>query len=442
MSLLEKTAKKAIRQKYHICAASGTIEEIVGCCYFRDDFHIFFSHQHQNGFENKSICNHFTTKDFINCKVHSPFILPDSIFDKSGIRAGGTLLTDNGLMLFYTGIVKKESETGGVICTEKNIVSVFSEDGFTAKNKNVYLKNGEIDACECTKLSHPKVWKNESGYFMLVGGEGDYGGCAVIFHSENMMSWKLLKKLTSQRKHKARWEYPDAFMLGETEFFIFCEINLANDISPVSDVCAVSTISENSEPVVLPLDFGPDFYAPQSFTDGKGRRILVGLIGSTGENESFDVSFTFPRVLTEKNGRIYQKPHESYEKLRTNRRIVNLERGEKCDTFGTVFEAILTFSESSYCIFLRDSISITSNDGLLTVCYGFEGSVCGKRSFPIQNPDRLHIFSDTSTLEIFADGNCFTTKASDNSEGGLYVADGNCRGEIYKLSGLSYKSER
>lgn len=64
-------------------------------------------------------------------------------------------------------------------------------------------------------------------------------------------------------------------------------------------------------------DLGDDFYAPQSFVDSKGRRILLGQAGLDDNkleyeypvfNENVRHSLTLPRELKLINDRIYQYP--------------------------------------------------------------------------------------------------------------------------------------
>ncbi len=72
-------------------------------------------------------------------------------------------------------------------------------------------------------------------------------------------------------------------------------------------------------------DMGFDFYAPQTFRDEKGRRILVGWAGLPDIKEEYNNptveqgwqhAFTIPRELKWKNGKVYQYPVKRAEMLR------------------------------------------------------------------------------------------------------------------------------
>ena len=83
------------------------------------------------------------------------------------------------------------------------------------------------------------------------------------------------------------------------------------------------------------LDYGLDFYAPQTFADEKGRRILIGWMGLPDIAEEYgnptvasgwQHALTLPREITYRAGRLCQMPVEELKLLRRNER--NVETGE------------------------------------------------------------------------------------------------------------------
>jgi beta-fructofuranosidase len=74
------------------------------------------------------------------------------------------------------------------------------------------------------------------------------------------------------------------------------------------------------------MDHGFDFYAPQTFEDNKGRRILFGWMGKPDEFEPYQPTIeygwihqmTCPRRLTILNGELLQQPVEELATLRRN----------------------------------------------------------------------------------------------------------------------------
>ena len=431
MSFLVKDTEKkktAIekRQKFHLYMTSEVISELSGICRFNEKTHIYCIST-PKGTEEKSICGHFTTENFIKYKKEAPIILPDSIFDQSGVLGGSALSEKNGITLFYTGLVKK-AEPKEEKCDEKNIVKVFSEDGFSAGKKNVLLEKGEVEKSGCFNLSHPKVWRTEEGFFMMLGASFEEKGCAAIFFSHDLEKWHFYKRITSKESMGSMWNHPDAFVIDGAAVL---NVSVESEKKPTSGFCF---LTENEAYGFHALDFGDDFYSPQSFKDEKGRRILLGVIVSCCQKEENAFScLTLPRILTRKKGRLYQELPEEISFLRESRRIVSLERGERCDTFGgAVFEAILRFSGEAYSVFLRDNILLQCENSTITITKtGTKGRE--SRSFYVDDRTTVRIFSDAYTIEIFIDGKSYTSYVKDSQKGGIYIAEGSCRGEIYQL---------
>lgn len=83
---------------------------------------------------------------------------------------------------------------------------------------------------------------------------------------------------------------------------------------------------------------GFDFYAPQTFEDPNGRRILIGWMGMpdadeeytnpTADEENWQHCLTVPREVTVKNGQLYQWPIKEFEGLRREARELTCENSE------------------------------------------------------------------------------------------------------------------
>ena len=88
-----------------------------------------------------------------------------------------------------------------------------------------------------------------------------------------------------------------------------------------------STISNAfiSAKVVQALDYGLDFYAPQSLLTADGRRVMIGWMqnwetcGCHLPDQRFMGMMTIPRELTIRNGRLCQNPVRELERYRANR---------------------------------------------------------------------------------------------------------------------------
>src|SRR5690606_37556067 len=74
------------------------------------------------------------------------------------------------------------------------------------------------------------------------------------------------------------------------------------------------------------IDRGHHFYAPQSMVDNQGRTILIAWMDMWGDRtvthdlgHYWQGALTFPRVLTIKDGELYQYPIEELKKYRKHK---------------------------------------------------------------------------------------------------------------------------
>ena len=123
------------------------------------------------------------------------------------------------------------------------------------------------------------------------------------------------------------------------------------------------------------VDRGFDFYAPQTFLDEQGRRILIGWMGipdaeytNPTVKAGWQHALTMPRLLHMREGRLLQQPLEEMKELRRDRRDYDFwELGKGVET-GLVFEACLSMEScSDMCLTIRDDVTLSYEDGLLTL---------------------------------------------------------------------------
>ena len=175
----------------------------------------------------------------------------------------------------------------------------------------------------------------------------------------------------------------------------------------------------------MELDNGFDFYAPQTFIDEYGKRILIGWMGLPDtqyptDEEGWAHCLTIPRELTIEEGRLRQRPLKALETLRQNKETA-LGYANKYNTTlhpyeGTQYELIIDIleNEATEIYFeLRASklnstlISYNTREQKITLDRSESGALPSNvegvtRSTYLDSPlKQLHIFVDTSSIEIF-----------------------------------------
>ena len=215
--------------------------------------------------------------------------------------------------------------------------------------------------------------------------------------------------------------------LDSKRFLLFCPTSpfTFQRFAPYSS--GWSLLPENALRELTPLDLGFDFFSPRLLSDGK-EVFLSGQICSE-ESSTCEDLVCVPRLLHAHEGALIQSPAPFLNEKREYRRLVTLYEGEKADTFGVFFEAVINFYQSAFSFVLRDNVLIKCDGATFTVTLKER-----KRSFNIENSASLHIFSRRDAIEIFIDGKVFTSLLSDSGLGGIKINTGSCRADIYKLA--------
>lgn len=154
----------------------------------------------------------------------------------------------------------------------------------------------------------------------------------MLYHSKNLDQWEYVTVLDQSRnKYGKMWECPDFFPLGDKQILMVSPQDMRafglefhngnNSIFLYGQYDKQSHQFQREK--VTSVDYGLDFYAPQTLLTKDGRRILIGWMQSWDANIT-PVSFqwsgmmTIPRELTLEHGKIYQRPVKELENYRTD----------------------------------------------------------------------------------------------------------------------------
>lgn len=165
------------------------------------------------------------------------------------------------------------------------------------------------------------------------------------------------------------------------------------------------------------------------FANTVGETLMLELIKPPGKARKSFLSLPKKTVITQEE--LLKYPPEQLHELREYKRGVKLHEGESADTFGAVFEAVLTFSGDVYALRLRSDVLIECENGSFTVEYD-----ALKQSFDAEDFRKIHVFSDTASVEIFVGGKVLSLPTEHDEKGTVTVLRGQCRAEIYKLKSI------
>lgn len=458
--------KEKFRLNYHLMPAKGLLNDPNGLVEKDGIYHVFYQW-------NDKECEHgakkwglYTSKNLINWEIEDVALTPEEWYETHGCYSGSGIVIDDKINLVYTGNVKNEKgdrETYQCLAVEKN-------DGSFEKLGTI------IDMIPAGFTEHfrdPKVWGKDGYYFMVLGAQNtELKGEVLLYKSENFRDWELVDSIYNKQDLGYMIECPDLFELNGEKILlsspqgIEAKGDLFNNLYQsgymIGEVDYMT--GENKWNEFMEIDRGFDFYAPQTFSDSKGRRIMYAWMGME-ENGHLSVeegnwvhALTMPRELVLKNGRIFQKPLDEFKTLRVNEKFhKNLEVEENImieGIEGKSYELIVELhsldseefgiklrknSEEELLVKFKNDKLIINRDKTL----GLKGQRACKTE---ENIHKLHIFMDESSMELFYnDGKeVFTTRFYVNEDAKdieFFSKKGKClikNLEFYELKGFSY----
>lgn len=382
---------------------------------------------------------HYSTKDFITYKRHELAILPDSICDKNGAYSGSAIVKDDVLYLFYTGNVKHEGNHDYITSgREHNLMRVESKDGIHFTNKVCLLKNEDYPS-DCTNhVRDPKIFVKEGLYHLVLGARLlDNTSCVLEYISNDLNTWTYTRRYTPKATMGYMIECPDYLFDQDNSYIVCSPQGLLENNKQFQNTyaCGYYKINQNDLINYQTLDYGFDFYAPQTFYGTKSN-IMIGWIGMPDNDyidyyQDWNQTLSIPRVIEFRNGKFFQIPIY---------KVLNL----RCDK--KTFDANVTLSKSSNIKFdVESDFVIKLNNVVLSykdmeLCLDLSQCDCGRTKRYIKNIDvqNISIYIDESVLEIFINNGEYTmTSRFYDNEKDLFVRfEGINEIETYKMKGF------
>lgn len=406
------------RLNYHLMPPVGLLNDPNGLIHYKGVYHVFFQWNPFETTHGAKFWGHYTSSDMVHWKEEPVALAPSEWYEKDGCYSGSAVESNGQLYLFYTGNVKHENGT-----RETYQCLAVSSDGIHFEKQGPVLR---LPSGYTTHFRDPKVWKKGDHWYMIVGAQTiDVKGAAVLFISKDLVNWEEIgiiagSGLNGLTDFGYMWECPDLIHLsGKDILFVspqglertgFLYNNLFQSGYMVGSFDYENFTFRHGP--FTELDRGFDFYAPQTFTDDRGRTILYGWMGITDEMEAYQPTIsnhwvhalTIPRVLELSNGKIYQSPVEEFKKLRKDQVAVETAGGQfHLDALST--ELLLTpLKKGSFQISFRNEAHLCFDIDKKEISLhrkNFKTGALETRTCTLSSVSMLHIFMDHSSLEIF-----------------------------------------
>ncbi len=289
------------RLSFHFEPETGWMNDPNGLCFFGGKYHAFFQHNPHKAQWGPMHWGHAVSEDLIHWEELPIALFPDMPYeDDGGCFSGSALAKDGVLYLMYTSVSKAHGQTQSL---------AISRDGlhFEKYEKNPVIPHCPIDP-ENRDFRDPKIFPFGGEYRMVCGSAAHGVGAVLLYRSKDLLSWEYLGKLFESRDFGAVPECPDLFPLDDQWVLMFSRMDTQSAQFILGDFDGFRFIPHSFQQP----EKGTDFYAPQTFLDEKGRRIMIGwLYGwkrKVPENALRAGALAIPRELSLKEGKLFQYP--------------------------------------------------------------------------------------------------------------------------------------
>ena len=408
------------RLKFHLMPPAGWLNDPNGLCQFRGEYHVFFQYQPEDAGgvgKTPKVWGHYAGNSLLHMRFEGiPF--QTGRLDRNGSYSGCALIENDEMQLYYTGNIRLPGDYDYIHDgRESNTIRVVSRDGAHFGKKELLLKTADYPA-ECTRhVRDPKVWKENGRYYMVLGARLKGGqGAALVYDSCDLKKWKFLKKITTPEAFGYMWECPDYFTAGEENILSVCPQGLEEEEWQYQNIYQAGYFTvkgdireEQRLEVFTEWDKGFDFYAPQTFRDEAGRRILIGWAGMPDagyENPTvtrgWQHALTVPRALSSRNGKILQQPVEELKTLRYGKQEIDPTGSFLLEDGSGDVELQAGDGGREWQILIGNGCALTCHKGVLQLEFsqgwGYGRKIRGTRLEECRN---VRILIDTSMLEIY-----------------------------------------
>lgn len=466
------------RPDFHLSARVGWMNDPNGFSFYKGEYHLFYQYHPYDSHWGPMHWGHAVSRDLLHWKHLPAALAPDADYDRDGCFSGSALeLPDGRHLLMYTGVKKETQPNGETREVQTQCVAVGDGMDYEKCLKNPVLTEADLpENASRFDFRDPKIWRKPDGTYRCVVGNcaEEKDGQILLFSSPDGFSWKYEKILAANEKRFGQmWECPDFFSLdGKQVLLTSPQDMLPKDFeyhNGNGTLCLIGTYDEETDTFTeerdQAIDYGIDFYAPQTILAPDGRRIMIGWMQNwdtcnlhTAAQPWFG-QMSLPRELSVKDGRLIQKPIRELESLRgqevkyenvTFTDLLKLDgvKGRKIDMELSVRPGneqdiykkfAVRFAQSDTC---QTAISFRPYESVLKVDRKFSGSrraIIHQRRSRVNSENgriKLRIILDHFSVEVFVnDGEqvlSATMYTDVAAEGISFFADGTVAMDVVK----------
>jgi beta-fructofuranosidase len=319
------------RPRYHFLSPANWLNDPNGLIQWRGEYHLFYQYNPHGAFSATKHWGHARSRDLVHWEDLPIALAPaPGTADQDGCYSGCIVDNQGVPTMIYTGVRDRR---------QRPCVAVGSGDLLAWEP---YHGNPVIPTpppgLEIAGFRDHTAWREGDTWYQLVGsGIRGHGGAVLLYRSDDLYTWEYLHPMCVG-DHTRRtpvwtgvmWECPDFFALEDSHVLI---VSVFDGKQPVLYEHlpmihhAVALVGDYAGHRFTPthealVDHGHSLYAPQSFTDEQGRRIMFGWLreertGAAIAAAGWSGAMSLPRVLSlSPEGRLHMAPAPEVATLR------------------------------------------------------------------------------------------------------------------------------
>ena len=325
------------RPTFHATPTIGWMNDPNGFSFYQGECHLFYQYHPYSNEWGPMHWGHLKTRDFLRWERLPIALAPDQDYDSAGCFSGGAVeLPDGRQLLMYTGVQRGHNADGYLQDIQTQCLAIGDGLNYEKLRDNPVLDGKNLPQGGSTiDFRDPKVWRDPTGTFYAVVGNrtADGSGAILLYRWIENSKWEFVHTLdASHNQYGKMWECPDFFPLDGKQVLI----TSPQEMSPIGlefhagngTVCLIGEYSPDggfARQNVQAIDYGLDFYAPQTVETPDGRRIMIAwmqnwdTVNAKPYNCRWFGQMTLPRELSVKDGRLIQNPVRELEAYRRQR---------------------------------------------------------------------------------------------------------------------------
>lgn len=334
----EKMIAKEDRPDFHLSARTGWMNDPNGFSYHDGKYHMFYQYHPYDCHWGPMHWGHAVSRDLLHWEYLPAALSPDEAYDRDGCFSGSAVtLPDGRHLLMYTGVLQERLRNGEKRDIQTQCLAVGDGIDYEKYEGNPVLDGNDLpEGCSHADFRDPRIWRRKDGTYCCIAGNrpADGSGQILLFTSEDGFSWKFKKVFAANNNRFGRmWECPDFFELdGKGVLLVSPQDMLPEGFeyhNGNGTLCLIGDFDNKSDTFTeeknQSIDYGIDFYAPQTVLAPDGRRIMIGWMQNwdtcnfRSQNMSWFGQMSLPRELFIRDNRLFQRPVRELEKMRRNK---------------------------------------------------------------------------------------------------------------------------